>query len=107
MSGDLKELRKMAEKIVAKDKPGAKILRVSVYKDEWEEERVLEPTDSTSTAIRYRVTRSINAQVAVKLSGEVSLDTLHIAKDQKGSGWGQLYGHIMYSDPMAEKNVKK
>jgi len=104
---DLKELRKMAEKIVKTEKPGAKILRVSLYKDDWKEERVLESTDSTNTAIRYRVTRMINAQVAAKLNGKVTLNTLHIAKDQKGSDWGKLYGHIMYTDPMVEANVKK
>ena len=104
---DLKDLRKKAEAIVKKERPGAKILRVSVYKDNWKEERVLESTDSTNTAIRYRITRMINAQVATKSKGDVSLNTLHIAKDKQGSGWGQLYGHIMYSDPMVEKNVNK
>ena len=104
---DLKELRTIAEQIVKKKLPGAKILRVSIYKDDWKEERVLESTDSTNTAIRYRVTRMINAQVAAKLNGKVTLNTLHIAKDQQGSDWGKLYGHIMYTDPMVEANVKK
>ncbi|MDH3328470.1 MAG: hypothetical protein OEM01_04495 [Desulfobulbaceae bacterium] len=104
---DLKDIRKQAESIVVKERPGAKILRVSVYKDQWKEEQVLEATDSTNTAIRYRVTRIINAQVAAKYNGKVNLLTLHIAKDKQSEGWTNLYGHIMYSDPMAEENVNK
>jgi hypothetical protein len=32
---------------------------------------------------------------------------LHLAKDKTSDGWGSVYGHIMFSDPMAEKNVEK
>lgn len=105
---DLVDIRSKAENIVKNEKSGAKILRISVYKDEWKEESVIESTDTTNTALRYRVTRIINAQVAAKQNGEVMLYTLHIAKDkQSDGGWTKLYGHIMYSDKMLEANVNK
>lgn len=104
---DLKSIRHTAEKVTEKAVKGAKVLRITVYKDAWKEERVLEYTDTTKTATRYRITQMINAQVATKQGGKVLLHTLHIAKDKQGSGWGQLYGHIMHSEPMLEKNVKK
>jgi hypothetical protein len=105
---DLADIRAKAESIVKKEKPGAEILRISVYKDEWQEESVIESTDSTNTALRHRVTRMINAQVATKQNNEVLLNTLHIAKDKQSDGsWTKLYGHIMHSDKMLEANVDR
>jgi hypothetical protein len=105
---DLADIRAKAESIVKKEKPGAAILRISVYKDEWKEESVIESTDTTNTALRHRVTRMINAQVATKQNNEVMLNTLHIAKDkQSDGGWSKLYGHIMHSDKMLEANVNR
>ena len=104
---DRKELQREARRIVASERNNPKILQVSIYSDEWKEESVREFTDTTKTAVRHRVTRMINAQVAAEQEGRVMLHTLHIAKDKKGNDWGRLYGHIMYSDPMAAKNVGK
>lgn len=101
------ELKKMAEAVVQKEKPGSRILRVSLYKNAWQEETVEEWTDTTKTARRIRTTRMINAHVAAKDGSGVFLHTLHIARDKQSDGWGNLYGHIMYSDPMLEANVKK
>ncbi len=100
-------LKKKAEMIVAKGKPGSKILRVSLYKDEWTEETVEEWTDTTKTKWRIRTTRKINAQVAAKDSSGVFMHTLHIAKDKQSARWSKLYGHIMWSDPMVESNINK
>jgi uncharacterized protein YbcI len=104
---DAGELRKKAELIVGKEKPGSKVLRVSLYNDNWTEETVEEWTDTTKTQRRVRTTRKINAQVAAKDSSGVFMHTLHIAKDKQSGGWSQLYGHIMWSDPMVESNVRK
>lgn len=104
---DSRSLKKKAETIVAKEKPGSKILRVSLYKDEWSEETVEEWTDTTRSAVRKRTTRKINAQVAAKDSSGVFMHTLHIAKDKQSGGWSKLYGNIMWSDPMLKSNVKK
>jgi len=37
----------------------------------------------------------------------VYLYTIYLAQDKTSTGWSNLYGHIMYSDPMAEENVDK
>ena len=86
----------------------AAVLRTTVISENWKEEKVLEHTDTTKTAIRYRVTRSVTAQIAGKEEGEVFLFTLHVAKDRQSDGtWGALHGHVMFVDPMLEKNVEK
>jgi hypothetical protein len=67
---------------------------------------VIEATDTTHTALRYRTTRSVTAQVAAKRSGAVQLHTLDLSQDRQSDGaWGPLYGHIMFTDAMLEKNV--
>jgi len=97
----------MAQEVVSKEKPGSKILRVSLYKTDWSEETVEEWTDTSRTVWRKRTTRKINAQVAGKDASGVFLHTLHLAKDLQSGGWGKLYGNIMWSDPMLESNVDK
>ncbi len=106
--GDLEQLRGKAREIVTKAFPDATILRVTVHVPDWQEEDVIESTDTTHTALRHRITRSLAAQVAGKRGSEVSLYTVHIAKDKQSDGsWGSLYGHIMYTDAMLEKNVNR
>ena len=102
------ELKKMSENIVTKKFSDAKILRVNVISSDWKEERALEYTDTTRTAIRYRITRSVTGQVAAKRGGDCFLYTTYIAKNYRIDGsWGQYYGHIMFTDLMLEKNVDK
>jgi len=98
---DLETLRTKAAAIVSEAKPDAEIFRTTAYSGDWQERSVLEHTDATRTAVRHRVTRSINAQVAAKGGAKMSLHTLHIAKDRRSDGsGGELHGHIMYSDPI-------
>lgn len=105
--GDLKELKQRAENIAAEKLAGAKILRTTVISTDWKEESVVEPTDTTHTALRFRTTRSVTAQVATKQGDKVLLHTLDLSKDlQSGGAWGPVYGHIMFSDPLIEKNVE-
>ncbi len=105
---EITALKTKALEIVKKKVPGSKPLRTTVISPAWKEESVWEWTDTSRTAIRHRVTRSLSAQVAGKLGGAVSRYTIHIAKDRQADGtWGQLYGHIMFTDPMLEKNVTK
>ncbi|MFZ7111735.1 MAG: hypothetical protein ACOWYE_08635, partial [Desulfatiglandales bacterium] len=104
---DAGELKNVAGSIVKKEKPGSEILRISLYKDAWAEETVEEWTDTTKTARRIRTTRMINAHVAAKDGSGVFLHTLHIARDKQSGGWGGLYGHIMWSEPMLKANVNK
>jgi hypothetical protein len=99
-------LKKMSENIVKKKYADAKILRVNVISSDWKEERALEFTDTTRTAIRYRVTRCVTGQVAAKRGGDCFLYTTYIGKNRHSDGtWGEYYGHIMFTDRMLEKNV--
>jgi len=103
---DSAELKAKAQEIVKKKFAGASILRTSIINSDWKSERIWEWTDTTRTAVRYRVTRSITAQVAAKTGTSVSLHTIHLAKNKSTDGsWGPLYGHIMFTDAMLEKNV--
>ncbi len=104
---DKKALIQTAGAIVAKGKSGSKILKVSLYKTAWEEKTVEGWTDTTKTRWERKTFKQLNAQVAARDSSGVYLHVLHLAKDKTSDGWGSVYGHIMFSDPMAEKNVEK
>jgi hypothetical protein len=104
---DATELKELATAIVVKQRPGSRVLRVSLYKDDWTQETVEEWTDTSRTQWRIRTTRMLNAQVAAKQSSGVFMHTLHIAQDKMSGSWGRLYGHIMWSEPMLESNVQK
>jgi hypothetical protein len=104
--GDAGALKARAGDLVRKTHGDATVLRTAIVKTDWAEERVTEWTDTTRTAIQYRVTRFLTAQVAARRSKEAFLYTLHIAQDRKTNGaWGETYGHIMFTDPMLEENV--
>ncbi len=104
--GDLAALKAKAESITRDALPDAAILRATIVSAEWKEESVIEATDTTHTALRYRTTRSVTAQVAAKRSGAVQLHTLDLSQDRQSDGaWGPLYGHIMFTDAILEKNV--
>ena len=101
-------LKEMSGNIVKEKFSDAKILRVNVINSDWKEERVLEYTDTTRTAIRYRITRSVSGQVAAKRGGDCFLYTTYMAKNRLSDGsWGQYYGHIMFTDRMLENNVNR
>jgi exonuclease VII small subunit len=97
-----------AADIVAKSHADARVLRTSVLSADWKEESALEFTDTTRSAIRHRVTRSVTVEVAVKRAGGAFLYTLDISKDRRTDGsWGGPYGHIMFTRPILEENVAK
>jgi hypothetical protein len=101
-------LKDKAKGVVTGDFSDAKVLRVNVISPDWKEERVLEFTDTTRTAVRYRITRSITVQVAAKRGSDCYLYSVYVGKDRRSDGsWGQYKGHIMFTDRMLEKNVKK
>ena len=109
-SGDDGEaLEKHVTTIVKEKLPKAKPLRVTLPAANWKEEKVVEWTDTTQTAVRYRCTRFMTTQIAAKDNdGKVYLHSVHLASDRTSDGsWGGLYGHIMWSDWMAEENVNK
>ena len=88
---------------------GAKNLRATLPAADWKEENVVEWTDTTHSALRNRITRFMTAHAAAQAAdGKVYLHRVHLAADRKSDGaWSPLYGHVMTSDWMAEKNVNK
>jgi len=106
--GDIGALREKARDVVMAKHGGAEILRVSVISPDWQEERALEFTDTTRSAIRYRITRSVTVQVAAKQSGGCYLYSVYVGQDRRSDGsWGPLKGHIMFTDRILEGNVDK
>lgn len=103
------ELHRKAEDIVKEKSASGKALRITLPAENWQEESVLEWTDTTRTELRYRITRFMTAQAATEgADGKVYLHGVHLANDRNSDGsWGPLYGHIMWSDWMAEANVNK
>lgn len=103
------ELRQKTDEIVKEKSASGKALRITLPAEDWQEENVLEWTDTTRTELRYRITRFMTAQAAAKeADGKVYLHGVHLANDRNSDGsWGPLYGHIMWSDWMAEANVDK
>jgi hypothetical protein len=104
------DIKDKANSLVKEKHSSAKVLRTTVISDEWKEETVQEWTDTTKTALRWRTTRAVTAQVAAKIDEEVRLFTIYIAKNKQSDGtWGHLFGnlHSDKGDLMLEKNVNK
>jgi hypothetical protein len=105
---DAEEIKQRAGEFLKKAQPEVQALRTTVISPDWKEESVTEYTDTTQTALRHRVTRSVSAQVAAKKGAETFLYTLFVGKDRRTDGsWGDLYGHVMFTDPILEENVSK
>ncbi|HNT34893.1 MAG TPA: hypothetical protein PKH07_07840 [bacterium] len=105
---DTETLKKKAQDVVLAKNAGAKVLRTTLINDDWREENVVEWTDTTKSALRHRVTRYMAGQVAAKTGDETKIYTVHLAKDRRTDGsWGELQGHIMFTDPILEENVNK
>lgn len=64
-------------------------------------------TDTTQIDVRYRVTRSVTAQVAEKRAETKCYPySVYLLTGRRSNGsWGSLKGHIMFTDRMPEKNV--
>jgi len=107
--GDTDALRQKVEEILKKKYAKALKLRVTLPAENWKEESVVEWTDTTKTVVQHRNTRFMTTQVAAKgADGKVYLHSIHLACNRQSDGnWGPFYGHIMWTDWMAEKNVNK
>ena len=91
---DAGEIKAAAEALVRAAYPQARVLRVSLYKNSWFEEDVVEHTDTTRTALRHRVTRWLPAQAAAEEAGRVYLHTVRLARNRQSDGtFGALYGN--------------
>jgi hypothetical protein len=106
---DLDTLKEKAREVASKAHPKAQILRVTVPSRAWAIEDVLEFTDTSRTALRRRITRSVRSEVVLKdAEARVWLQEVYLGQDRLPDGsWGQLKGHTTWMDRMAEKNVGK
>ena len=49
----------------------------------------------------------MTAQVAGRLNATTRLFTVDVSQDRlSGGAWGPTAGHVMFTDPMLEENVK-
>lgn len=104
----IEELKTNAAEFLHNEYADANVLRTTIISKDWTEDRRWEYTDTTKSAVRYRITRSVTAQIAGKIDSDVALYTLDISQDQQSDGaWGALYGHVMFVDPMLEEHVNK
>jgi len=106
---DIAQLKETAKLAALKDHPNSNIFHITVTSADWAIEDVVEFTDSTKTALRRRVTRSVRAQVSLKTtSGEVWLLGVYLGQDRSPDGsWSKLEGHSTWQDPLAEANIGK
>ncbi|MEW6744673.1 MAG: hypothetical protein AB1486_18105 [Planctomycetota bacterium] len=106
---DAAELKKFAESLVPKDHPGAQVLRLTIFTEDWKEETVIEWTDTTRTALRKRTTRTLMFCTAFKDKDGVFRDFGYLNQNLKSDGsWGPTYGHLTkFRSPMLEENVAK
>jgi len=105
---ELEKLKAETNEVLHSAKPGINILRTTVVSTDWQEENVIEWTDTSRSVLRHRITHSVSTQAAGKLGQETTLYTIHIAKDRRTDGsWSPLRGHIMFADPILAENVAK
>jgi len=105
---ELAALKAKAVEVVKAEYKDVKVLRTTVPSKEWAIEDVIEATDTTRTALRHRITRSVRAQLAIKRDdGKVYLQEVYLGQDKQGEGWGSPKGHTTWSDWMREENVGK
>ena len=104
-----RRLKKTAHEIVQKQYPDAKVLRLTIFTEEWSEESVVEWTDTTHSAVRARTTQTLKFCAAIKDKDGVFRDFGYLNQDKKSDGsWGKTYGHMArYHAPMLESNVDK
>ena len=107
--GDLAALKAKANAVATKANPKARVLRTTVPSAAWAIEDVIEATDTTYTALRRRITRSVRAQVALRPADRtVRLQEVYLGQDRRPDGsWGPLKGHTTWADAMARENIGK
>lgn len=106
---ELKSLKEKARAVALEAHAGAEILLVTLPSEEWAIEDVIEFTDTSKTAIRRRITRSVRAEISLrKADGEVLLQEVYLGEDQlPGGKWSALKGHTTWADSMVAENLGK
>ena len=106
---DLATLKEKAGSVAGAAYEGGDVLRITVPSKGWAIEDVLEFTDTSRTAIRHRITRSVRSEVVLRdAKGRVWLQEVYLGQDRLPDGsWGALKGHTTWADAMAAANVGK
>jgi hypothetical protein len=106
---DLESLRELADKTAVEAHPGAEVALVTVRSTDWVVEDVVEWTDTSRTALRRRITRSVRAEVGLTdADGKAWLQEVYLGQDRlPDGGWGPLKAHTTWADAMAPANLGK
>jgi hypothetical protein len=111
---DAAAIKALAKSVVEKElrKPEygnqkAQVLRVHIISAAWNTESAVEWTDTTKSAVQYRVTKGVNVQVAAKSGTMCFVYTLFVHKDTVGGSQSGLLGHVMFRDKFLESNLPK
>lgn len=113
--GDALTVKQLAAKILADDterryeeaqvKPPVKLLRTHITSATWDTESAVEWTDSTKSALQYRVSKGLFVQVAAMIGDNCFVYTLYVHRDTIGGATGALVGHVMYRDRFLRENI--
>lgn len=106
---DIKDLKEKAKAVAAEAHPKAKIHLITVPSKEWAVEDVVEFTDTSNTAVRRRITRSVRAEISLKDGdGKAWLQEVYLGQDKlPDGGWSAVKAHTTWADPMAVENLGK
>lgn len=114
---DAATVKALAAKIVMEDrerryadqavKPVIKVLRTHITSASWDTEAAVEWTDSTKSALQYRVSKGLFVQVACQVGESYFVYTLYVHRDKIGGETGALMGHVMYRDKFLKENLPK
>lgn len=115
--GDSARIKELAAKIVGEDterryeeanpKPVLKVIRSHITSANWDTESAVEWTDTTKTALQYRVSKGVFVQVAAMVNDNCFVYTLYIHRDKIAGDSGPLIGHVMYRDRFLRENLPK
>lgn len=113
--GDAGTIKQLAAKILAEDterryedakvKPAVKLLRTHITSPNWDTESAVEWTDTTKSALQYRVSKGVFVQVAAMVGDNCFVYTLYIHRDTIGGATGNLVGHVMHRDRFLRENI--
>ena len=104
---DLKDLKQKAREVAAAACANGTIHLITVPSREWAIEDVIEFADTSNTAVRHRITRSVRAEVSLKDGdGMVWLQGVYLGQDRlPDGGWSAVKAHTTWTDPMGVENL--
>ncbi len=101
---DAMAIREYIQSLVKTMADGGQVLRTVIYKPEWKE---LSQWEDYAGTQRFVTRGEIYGQSVARVKGKLKLFTVYITRERKSDGsWTTLTGNIMFSDDMAEENLK-